>query len=88
MLKVVRYGVLHRKISELCFEFDSVRRILEEGRDIRVLWVSRGTGGIGGLLRKYKRNIIVHFKLCLLCYSLCLKAIISLSLFCSTLYRL
>ena len=37
MLKAVRYGVLHRKISELCFGFESVRRILEGERDIRIL---------------------------------------------------
>jgi len=37
MLRVVRYGVWYRKISELCSEFDSLRRILERERDIRVL---------------------------------------------------
>ena len=35
MLKVAGYGVSHRKISELCSKFDSVRQILEGERDIR-----------------------------------------------------
>jgi Ni,Fe-hydrogenase III large subunit len=30
MLKAVRYGVLHREISELCSDIDSLRRILKE----------------------------------------------------------